>query len=83
MANLKNRTHFINILLDKWLNEEKLSNEELGAKVRRWYFQNENRNEHWIIDEGEIPWRSNSDGYPDVGKMRYDNNYGGDEDIYQ
>ena len=33
MADLKKRMHFINILLDKWLKEEKLSNEELGEKL--------------------------------------------------
>ena len=78
MADLKKRMHFINILLDKWLKEEKLSNEELGEKVRQWYYQNENRVEHWMIDEGNTPWRGDS------GESRgHDNNYGGEEDIYQ
>ena len=79
MADLKKRMHFINILLDKWLSEEKLSNEELGKKVRQWYYQNENRVEHWMIDEGNIPWKRGDDN----NSRRYDNNYGEEDDIYK
>ena len=76
MADLKKRMHFINILLDKWLKEEKLSNEELGEKVRQWYYQNENRVEHWLIDEGNIPYERD-----DVGH-RGDYPGFGDDEIY-
>jgi len=53
MADLKKRTHFINVLLEKWLTVDKLSNQEIGQKVRNWYWQNEKQIEHWMIDEGE------------------------------
>ena len=43
MADLKKRMHFINVLLDKWLKSDKLNDQELGGKVRKWYYKNENR----------------------------------------
>ena len=52
MANLKKRTHFINILLNKWLVVEKLNDQEVGHKVRQWYWQNERQTQHWLMDEG-------------------------------
>ena len=75
MADLKKRMNFINILLDKWLRSDKLNNQELGQKVRQWYYQNEDRVEHWMIDEGNVPWDSD-----DVGESRgYDD---GEDEIY-
>ena len=75
MADLKKRMHFINVLLDKWLKSDKLNDQELGGKVRKWYYKNENRVEHWMIDEGNIPWDSD-----DVGVSRgYDD---GEDEIY-
>jgi hypothetical protein len=82
MADLKKRMHFINILLDKWLKEEKLSNEELGEKVRQWYYQNENRVEHWLIDEGNIPYEQER-GYVRGDVESYGDHPGlGDDEIY-
>ena len=75
MADLKKRMHFINVLLDKWLKSDKLNDQELGGKVRKWYYKNENRVEHWMIDEGNVPWDSD-----DVGVSRgYDD---GEDEIY-
>ena len=75
MADLKKRMHFINVLLDKWLKSDKLNDQELGGKVRKWFYKNENRIEHWMIDEGNIPWDSD-----DVGVSRgYDD---GEDEIY-
>ena len=75
MADLKKRMHFINVLLDKWLKSDKLNDQELGGKVRKWYYKNENRVEHWMIDEGNIPWDSD-----DVDESRgYDD---GEDEIY-
>tara|TARA_R110001592_G_scaffold262227_1_gene527267 strand:+ start:1356 stop:1619 length:264 start_codon:yes stop_codon:yes gene_type:complete len=53
MADLKKRMHFINVLLEKWLTVDKLSNQEIGSKVRHWYWQNEKQIEHWMMDEGD------------------------------
>ena len=76
MADLKKRTNFINILLDKWIKADKLDNDTLGSKVRKWFYTNENRVEHWLIDEGNIPW----DGDDNIDKSRsYDD---GDDEIY-
>ena len=75
MADLKKRMHFINVLLDKWLKSDKLNDQELGGKVRKWFYKNENRIEHWMIDEGNVPWDSD-----DVGVSRgYDD---GEDEIY-
>ena len=75
MADLKNRMHFINVLLDKWLKSDKLNDQELGGKVRKWFYKNENRIEHWMIDEGNVPWDSD-----DVdGSSVYDD---GEDEIY-
>lgn len=41
--------HFVNILLTKWLTVDKLNNQEIGHKVRQWYWQNEKTTEHWIM----------------------------------
>ena len=53
MSDLKKRTHFINVLLEKWLTVDKLNNQEIGQKVRNWYWQNEKQTEHWMMDEGD------------------------------
>jgi len=53
MAELKKRMHFINVLLTKWLTLDKLSNQEIGQKVRQWYWQNEKTTEHWVMGEGD------------------------------
>ena len=69
MADLKKRMHFFNVLLDKWIKTDKLDNDTLGNKVRKWFYKNENRIEHWLIDEGNVPWDSDdvdeSRGYDD------------------
>ena len=75
MADLKKRMHFINVLLDKWLKSDKLNDQELGGKVRKWYYKNENRVEHWMIDEGNVPWDSDDGG----GSSVYDD---GEDEIY-
>ena len=75
MADLKKRMHFFNVLLDKWLRADKLNDQEIGAQVRKWYWKNEHRTEHWMIDEGNVPWDSD-----DVGESRgYDD---GEDEIY-
>ena len=75
MADLKKRMHFINVLLDKWLKSDKLNDQELGGKVRKWFYKNENRIEHWMIDEGNVPWDSD-----DVDRSSvYDD---GEDEIY-
>ena len=75
MADLKKRMHFINVLLDKWLKVDKLNDQEVGSKVRKWYWKNENRVEHWMIDEGNVPWDSD-----DVDRSSvYDD---GEDEIY-
>ena len=75
MADLKKRMHFINVLLDKWLKSDKLNDQELGGKVRKWFYKNENRIEHWMIDEGNVPWDSDDVGESSV----YDD---GEDEIY-
>ena len=75
MADLKKRMHFINVLLDKWLKSDKLYDQELGGKVRKWYYKNENRVEYWMIDEGNVPWDSDDGNESSV----YDD---GDDEIY-
>ena len=75
MGDLKKRMHFINVLLDKWLKSDKLNDQELGGKVRKWFYKNENRIEHWMIDEGNVPWDSD-----DVDRSSvYDD---GEDEIY-
>ena len=75
MADLKTRMHFINVLLDQWLKSDILNDQELGGKVRKWFYKNENRIEHWMIDEGNVPWDSD-----DVdGSSVYDD---GEDEIY-
>ena len=51
MPDIKKRMHFINILLTKWLTVDKLNNQEIGHKVRQWYWKNEKTTEHWIMGE--------------------------------
>ena len=53
---LKKRMHFVNILLTKWLTVDKLNNQEIGQKVRNWYWQNEKTTEHWIM--GDRDWET-------------------------
>jgi hypothetical protein len=77
MANLKKRMHFINVLLDKWLKSDKMNDQELGGKVRQWYWQNEHRVEHWMIDEGNVPYEEGGDLMEDGS--RYDD---GEDEIY-
>ena len=77
MADLKKRMHFINVLLDKWLKVDKLDNNTLGDKVRKWYYKNEHRVEHWMIDEGNIPYEEGGDLME--GGFRYDD---GEDEIY-
>ena len=50
---LKKRMHFINVLLTKWLTVDKLNNQEIGHKVRQWYWKNEKITEHWINEDSE------------------------------
>lgn len=74
--------HFINVLLDKWIKADKLDNGKLGDKVRKWYYKNENRVEHWMIDEGNIPWDSDDESSVLSGQ-ELDDLYGdGDDEIY-
>ena len=84
MADLKKRMHFINVLLDKWLKSDKLNDQELGGKVRKWFYKNENRIEHWLIDEGNVPWDSDDVGESSVlSGQELDNLYGdGEDEIY-
>ena len=79
MADLKKRMHFINVLLDKWLKVDKLDNNALGDKVRKWYYKNENRVEHWMIDEGNVPWDSDARDLFEGGSSVYDD---GEDEIY-
>ena len=79
MADLKKRMHFINVLLDKWLKVDKLDNNALGDKVRKWYYKNENRVEHWMIDEGNVPWDSDARDLFEGGASVYDD---GEDEIY-
>ena len=82
MADLKKRMHFINVLLDKWLKSDKLNDQELGGKVRKWFFKNENRVEHWLIDEGNVPWDSDDESSVLSGQ-ELDDLYGdGEDEIY-
>ena len=96
MNKLEKRTHFINVLLEKWLTVDKLSNQEIGSKVRHWYWQNENQTEHWMMDEGDDVYGGGCDSSgertpkqwqsPDADyKSIYDEDGGEDEtpDIYQ
>ena len=61
MADLKKRMHFINVLLEKWLTVDKLNNQEIGSKVRNWYWQNEKQTEHWMMDEGDDVYEGGCD----------------------
>ena len=82
MGDLKKRMHFINVLLDKWLKSDKLNDQELGGKVRKWYYKNENRVEHWMIDEGNVPWDSDDESSVLSGQ-ELDDLYGdGEDEIY-
>ena len=74
MADLKTRMHFINVLLEEWIKTDHLNDQALGNEVRKWYWKNEHRTEHWMIDEGNVPWDSDSVGG--------DSSVGDEDDIY-
>ena len=82
MADLKTRMHFINVLLEEWIKKDHLNDQQLGSEVRKWYWQNEHRTEHWLIDEGNIPWDSDDESSVLSGQ-ELDDLYGdGEDEIY-
>ena len=82
MADLKTRMHFINVLLEEWIKTDHLNDQQLGSEVRKWYWKNEHRTEHWLIDEGHIPWDSDDESSVLSGQ-ELDDLYGdGGDEIY-
>ena len=65
----------INTLISKWILEDRLTDQDLGTQVRKFYWTNLHEREHWIWqdDEDELWW----DGYGDHGGSRDD-----DDEIY-
>jgi len=40
----------INTLISKWIIEDKLNDQDLGNKVRAWYWTQDHSKEHWFFE---------------------------------